>query len=92
VFTGGWSRALSAVRSGLLGDQIGLASALSVVACVALTTVPMVWALPAGVPLALLRVARLSYEPFHTGPIGRSLMPLRRCLWGIDRVGDVRAG
>ncbi len=30
---------------GLLGDHIGLASALTVVACVALTTVPMVWAL-----------------------------------------------
>lgn len=30
---------------GLLGDAIGLATALVVVACVALTTVPMVWAL-----------------------------------------------
>ena len=30
---------------GLLGDQIGLTTALAVVACVALTTVPMVWAL-----------------------------------------------
>lgn len=30
---------------GLLGDQIGLTVALAVVACVALTTVPMVWAL-----------------------------------------------
>jgi MFS transporter, FSR family, fosmidomycin resistance protein len=30
---------------GLLGDQIGLVSALTVVACVALTTVPLVWAL-----------------------------------------------
>ena len=30
---------------GLLGDRIGLATALAVVACVALTTVPMVWAL-----------------------------------------------
>lgn len=30
---------------GLLGDRIGLTTALAVVACVALTTVPMVWAL-----------------------------------------------
>ncbi len=30
---------------GLLGDVIGLTTALAVVACVALTTVPMVWAL-----------------------------------------------
>jgi MFS family permease len=30
---------------GLLGDQIGLTTALAIVACVALTTVPMVWAL-----------------------------------------------
>ena len=30
---------------GLLGDQIGLSTALVVVSCVALTTVPMVWAL-----------------------------------------------
>jgi MFS family permease len=30
---------------GLLGDHIGLPSALTVVACVALTTVPLVWAL-----------------------------------------------
>jgi MFS family permease len=30
---------------GLLGDAIGLTTALAVVACVALTTVPMVWAL-----------------------------------------------
>lgn len=30
---------------GLLGDRIGLTTALAIVACVALTTVPMVWAL-----------------------------------------------
>jgi FSR family fosmidomycin resistance protein-like MFS transporter len=30
---------------GLLGDQIGLTSALAIVGCVALTTVPLVWAL-----------------------------------------------
>ncbi|MBL0899470.1 MAG: MFS transporter, partial [Reyranella sp.] len=30
---------------GLLGDRIGLTPALAIVACVALTTVPMVWAL-----------------------------------------------
>jgi FSR family fosmidomycin resistance protein-like MFS transporter len=30
---------------GLLGDAVGLATALTAVACVALTTVPMVWAL-----------------------------------------------
>jgi len=30
---------------GLLGDVVGLATALVAVACVALTTVPMVWAL-----------------------------------------------
>ncbi len=30
---------------GLLGDQIGLAPALAIVGCVALTTVPLVWAL-----------------------------------------------
>lgn len=45
-YTGGSvAGATSPLLFGLLGDQIGLATALAVVACVALTTVPMVWAL-----------------------------------------------
>jgi MFS transporter, FSR family, fosmidomycin resistance protein len=31
--------------SGLLGDAVGLPVALAAVSCIALTTVPMVWAL-----------------------------------------------
>jgi predicted MFS family arabinose efflux permease len=45
-YTGGSvAGAIGPFLAGLLGDQIGLAAALSVVACIALTTVPMVWAL-----------------------------------------------
>jgi len=45
-YTGGSvAGAIGPFLAGLLGDQIGLAPALSVVACIALTTVPMVWAL-----------------------------------------------
>ncbi|MBX9944786.1 MAG: MFS transporter [Reyranella sp.] len=45
-YTGGSvAGALGPLLFGLLGDVIGLTAALAVVACVALTTVPMVWAL-----------------------------------------------
>src|SRR4030095_6845130 len=45
-YTGGSvAGATGPLSSGLLGDAAGLAVALSVVACLALTTVPMVWAL-----------------------------------------------
>jgi FSR family fosmidomycin resistance protein-like MFS transporter len=45
-YTGGSvAGATGPLLSGLLGDQIGLLPALAAVACVALTTVPMVWAL-----------------------------------------------
>jgi len=45
-YTGGSvAGAIGPFLAGLLGDHIGLAPALSVVACIALTTVPMVWAL-----------------------------------------------
>ena len=45
-YTGGSvASATGPLLFGLLGDQIGLTTALAVVSCVALTTVPMVWAL-----------------------------------------------
>jgi len=45
-YTGGSvAGALGPFLFGLLGDQIGLVPALAIVACVALTTVPLVWAL-----------------------------------------------
>jgi FSR family fosmidomycin resistance protein-like MFS transporter len=45
-YTGGSvAGAIGPFAAGLLGDQIGLVAALAVVACVALTTVPMVWVL-----------------------------------------------
>jgi len=45
-YTGGSTAgALGPLLFGLLGDRIGLMPALAAVACVALTTVPMVWAL-----------------------------------------------
>jgi len=45
-YTGGSvAGAIGPFAFGLLGDQIGLVPALAIVACVALTTVPMVWAL-----------------------------------------------
>jgi MFS family permease len=45
-YTGGSvAGAIGPFAFGLLGDQIGLVPALAVVACVALTTVPLVWAL-----------------------------------------------
>jgi len=45
-YTGGSvAGATGPLLSGLLGDAVGLPIALSAVACIALTTVPMVWAL-----------------------------------------------
>ncbi len=45
-YTGGSvAGAIGPFAFGLLGDAVGLATALTAVACVALTTVPMVWAL-----------------------------------------------
>jgi MFS family permease len=45
-YTGGSvAGATGPLLSGLLGDAVGLAIALSAVSCIALTTVPMVWAL-----------------------------------------------
>jgi len=45
-YTGGSvAGATGPLLSGLLGDRIGLLPALAAVACIALTTVPMVWAL-----------------------------------------------
>jgi MFS family permease len=45
-YTGGSvAGATGPLLSGLLGDRIGLLPAMAAVACVALTTVPMVWAL-----------------------------------------------
>jgi MFS family permease len=45
-YTGGSvAGATGPILSGLLGDAVGLPVALSVVSCIALTTVPMVWAL-----------------------------------------------
>jgi MFS family permease len=45
-YTGGSvAGAIGPFAFGMLGDAVGLATALTAVACVALTTVPMVWAL-----------------------------------------------
>ena len=45
-YTGGSvAGATGPLVSGFLGDAVGLPIALSAVACIALTTVPMVWAL-----------------------------------------------
>ena len=45
-YTGGSiAGATGPLASGFLGDAVGLPIALSAVACIALTTVPMVWAL-----------------------------------------------
>jgi predicted MFS family arabinose efflux permease len=45
-YTGGSvAGATGPILSGLLGDAVGLPIALAAVSCIALTTVPMVWAL-----------------------------------------------